>query len=179
MEDKYTKIILQMLSRFGSLKAVSEFTSWSLVFVWRKSGLPIENCDDAYDVLLSIFNDPESIKLLHTNVNGYEIGIDNMVGSLVWSKYKQHDTYEFYATPFWDGNCLTPIDVSYIKIVDKYNSKDFEFDEDVQNLEQYPTPDSFENIDSFIEYFNGTYVPQAYFTIENYIREIKDRMFGG
>lgn len=179
MEDKYTKIILQMLSRFGSLKAVSEFTDWSLVFVWRKSGLPIENCDDAYDVLLSIFGDPESIKLLHTNVNGYEIGIDNMVGSLVWTKYNQHDTYEFHATPFWDGNCLTPIDVSYIKIVEKNNPKHFENEWYIDRAGEYPTPDSFENIDSFIEYFNGTYIPQVYFTIENHIREIKDTMFGG
>lgn len=179
MDDRYVKIINYLLTRYDSIHEVSKFMGLPFVFVWRKSGLPIKNCEDAYGVLLSIFNDPESIKLLHTNVNGYEIDVDRMAGSLVWTKYKQHDTYDFYATPFWDGNCLTRIDVGYIKIVDKNSPKHFEIEGDGERVGEYPTPDSFESIDTFIEYFNGTYVPQVYFTIENYIREIKDTMFGG
>ena len=65
MDDKYVKIINYLLPRYGSIREVSEFMGLPLVFVWGKSGLPIENCEDTYDVLLSIFDDPESRKLLH------------------------------------------------------------------------------------------------------------------
>ena len=83
-----------------------------------------------------------------------------------------------YATPYWDGQNSTPIDIFDIEVT-PINSPDDkkEFDTSGDFSEIY-SPELFENMTELVDWFEETYLPKTYKIIENrlnyfIIQEIK------
>jgi hypothetical protein len=175
MGDNFNERVKELIKRSGSVKEAARITGLSYLNILRLSGYPINGCEMIYDTLHSVWTDMESKKSLHTNVNGYDIDMDYMRGSLIWSRTKMSDVYSFYATPYWDGNCTIPITVDYLKI-HGLDNRMFWLEGDGDNIDEIPAQEYFNNIDELITYFNDVYVPTVYFTIESYLKKTKKNL---
>ena len=79
-----------------------------------------------------------------------------------------------FATPYWNGECRTPVDGSYFE--DK-REEDLNYDDyDNLGLTTDYTPESFDSISELIDFLNNDYPKLLIEPIENLLKYYKDRM---
>jgi hypothetical protein len=73
-----------------------------------------------------------------------------------------------YSTPFWNRECVTPVDSHYFQ--DKESG---EYEDGYDNLEMYTdyTPDSFDSIQEFIDFLNQDYPKYLFRVIKKIIEK--------
>jgi hypothetical protein len=73
-----------------------------------------------------------------------------------------------YATPYWNKECVTPVDSNYF--LDK-ETNEYEDDNDSFGMETDYTPDSFNSIQEFIDFLNYEYPKELFRVIQKIIKK--------
>lgn len=121
--------------------------------------LPDLSCEDYYDIIYDIFIGGKVKK--RYNIGRYRLSLylDNMVGAI---DFKCVDTLKGdeitgYATPYWDGECQLPLELSWYKYQDEDgNSEETElngefFESDVLDIK-------FNEVSEIIDWFETDYI---------------------
>lgn len=161
--------LIELINENG-LYDTSKMLGISILELVEISGHPIDNGYEAYDVIYEMMNK----KLVPRKYKNFNIGIDTMVGSVVWTLsdeplikingdyYKEY--IETYATPFWDGENNIPIDTNFYRITDNNNKQTSLFDYDLQDIIRIANV-YFETLDDLENWYKGVYLPGVHYII--------------
>jgi hypothetical protein len=154
--EKQSNFIYKMYNEGMNFNEISELiglNEFQIVKLLKDKDLRI-NCDLAYKII-SIIYKTDLIKKKFSFENGeMELEWDSF-GGLVAFEYDDKD-YKLMgmATPYWDGNCSTPVDGSYFEnketgqYIDVYDNSGIRTDY---------TPSKFNSIQELIDFLNNEY----------------------
>ena len=74
-----------------------------------------------------------------------------------------------YATPYWNKECVTPVDTSYFEEKETNEYEDDSWNDYTENLAY--TPDSFNSIQELIDFLNNEYPKELFRTIQKIIKK--------
>jgi len=157
--DKNSKLIYKMYNDGMDFKEISELTGLSLeqiIFLLKDKKMHI-NCDFAEKLVKILFNYTDLVNKKHS----FDDGTVDLV--LNWDGFGDYIVFEYddpgyklvgFATPYWDGNCRTPVDGSYFEDKDYGDNYD---DYDNQSFQTSYTPKGFKSISELIDFLNNEY----------------------
>lgn len=156
--EKNSRLVYKMWNDGMEFNEISDYTGLSLeqiIFLLKDKKIYID-CGLAYNLVGLVFrtdlvNKKHSFKDMSASI---EFSWDGFGG---YSVFEYNDTdYKLvgFATPYWDGNCRTPVDGSYFE--DKHYPDSYD-DYDNQGLTTSYTPKSFESISELIDFLNNEY----------------------
>jgi len=156
--EKNSRLIYKMWNDGMDFYEISDLTGLSLkqiIFLLKDKEIRID-CGFAYKLVGSLFrtdlvNKKHSFENMRADI---EFSWDGFGGYVIF-EYNDTD-YKLvgFATPYWDGNCRTPVDGSYFE--DKHYPDSYD-DYDNQGLTTSYTPKSFESISELIDFLNNEY----------------------
>lgn len=80
------------------------------------------------------------------------------------------------ATPYWDGDNSTPIDMFNVEVTPIYSPENRrEFDTSGNYYDEFECPESFENASKLVDWFKDEYIPKTYDIIVESYKEFKER----
>ena len=156
--EKNSRLIYKMWNDGMDFYEISDLTGLSLkqiIFLLKDKEIHID-CGFAYKLVGMLFrsdlvNKKHSFEDMRADI---EFSWDGFGGYVIF-EYNDRD-YKLvgFATPYWDGNCRTPVDGSYFE--DKHYPDSYD-DYDNQGLTTSYTPKSFESISELIDFLNNEY----------------------
>jgi len=156
--EKNSRLIYKMWNDGMDFYEISDMTGLELeqiIFLLKDKEIHID-CGLAYKLVGSLFrtdlvNKKHSFENMRADI---EFSWDGFGGYVIF-EYNDTD-YKLvgFATPYWDGNCRTPVDGSYFE--DKHYPDSYD-DYDNQGLTTSYTPKSFESISELIDFLNNEY----------------------
>jgi len=156
--EKNSRLIYKMWNNGMDFYEISDLTGLELgqiIFLLKDKEIHID-CGFAYKLVGSLFrtdlvNKKHSFENMRADI---EFSWDGFGGYVIF-EYNDTD-YKLvgFATPYWDGNCRTPVDGSYFE--DKHYPDSYD-DYDNQGLTTSYTPKSFESISELIDFLNNEY----------------------
>jgi len=156
--EKNSRLIYKMWNDGMDFYEISDLTGLELgqiIFLLKDKEIHID-CGFAYKLVGSLFrtdlvNKKHSFENMRADI---EFSWDGFGGYVIF-EYNDTD-YKLvgFATPYWDGNCRTPVDGSYFE--DKHYPDSYD-DYDNQGLTTSYTPKSFESISELIDFLNNEY----------------------
>jgi len=175
--DKNSKLIYKMYNDGMDFKEISELTGLSLeqiIFLLKDKEIHID-CDLAYKLVKILFR---------TDLVNKKHSFDDGTGDLVlnWDTFGGAITFEYYnpdymlsgfATPYWNGECRTPVEGSYFEDRNYGNNYD---DYDEMGLQTSYTPKSFESISELINFLNNEYPKLLIEPIEELIHYYQSKL---
>lgn len=82
-----------------------------------------------------------------------------------------------FATPYWDGDCIIPVDISYFEKTETKEYSD-EYDNLQMSVEYELTPKKFNSYQDIIDFMNKVYprliVPKIENSIPHYLYKLSD-----
>ena len=156
--EKNSRLIYKMWNDGMDFYEISDLTGLSLkqiIFLLKDKEIHID-CGLAYELVgllykTDLVNKKHSFEDMSADI---EFSWDGFGGYSVFT-YNDIDYILIgYATPYWDGNCRTPVDGSYFE--DKHYPDSYD-DYDNQGLTTSYTPKSFESISELIDFLNNEY----------------------
>jgi hypothetical protein len=171
--EKQSNFIYKMYNEGMNFNEISELiglNEFQIVKLLKDKDLRI-NCDLAYKII-SIIYKTDLIKKKFSFENGeMELEWDSF-GGLVAFEYDDKD-YKLVgmATPYWDGNCTTPVDGSYFE-----NKKTGHYIDiyDNSGIQLNNTPRHFNSIQELIDFLNNDYPKQLIKPAQELISYYKD-----
>jgi hypothetical protein len=156
--EKNSNLIYKMWNDGMDFYEISDLTGLSLeqiIFLLKDKEIHID-CGLAYKLVGLLFrtdlvNKKHSFENMRSDI---EFSWDGFGG---YSVFEYNDTdYKLvgFATPYWNGDCRTPVDGSYFE--DKHYPDSYD-DYDNQGLTTSYTPKSFESISELIDFLNNEY----------------------
>jgi hypothetical protein len=121
--------------------------------------LPDLSCEDYYDIIYDIFIGGKVKK--RYNIGRYRLSLylDNMVGAINFRcvDVLNGDEITGYATPYWDGECQLPLELSWYTYQDEDgNPQETEL---VGEFSEYEVLDNkFNEVSEIIDWFNTEYM---------------------
>jgi hypothetical protein len=156
--EKNSRLIYKMWNDGMDFYEISDLTGLELeqiIFLLKDKEIHID-CGLAYKLVGSLYrtdlvNKKHSFEDIRADI---ELNWDRFGGYVIF-EYNDRD-YKLvgFATPYWDGNCRTPVDGSYFE--DKHYPDSYD-DYDNQGLTTSYTPKSFESISELIDFLNNKY----------------------
>jgi hypothetical protein len=156
--EKNSRLIYKMWNDGMDFYEISDLTGLELkqiIFLLKDKEIHID-CGLAYKLVGSLYrtdlvNKKHSFEDIRADI---ELNWDRFGGYVIF-EYNDRD-YKLvgFATPYWDGNCRTPVDGSYFE--DKHYPDSYD-DYDNQGLTTSYTPKSFESISELIDFLNNEY----------------------
>lgn len=175
--EKNSKLIYKMYNDDMSFNEISDLTGLSLeqiIFLLKDQEIHID-CGFAYKLVGMLFK-TDLINKKHSFDDGtqdLEFKWDDWTGSV---EFKHQDSdFELvgFATPYWDGECRTPVEGSYFE--DKRH-EDISYDDyDNLGLSTDYTPKSFDSISELINFLNNEYPKLLIQAIEEIIHYYKNK----
>jgi hypothetical protein len=156
--EKNSRLIYKMWNDGMDFYEISDLTGLSLkqiIFLLKDKEIRID-CGFAYKLVGMLFrsdlvNKKHSFEDMRADI---EFNWDGFGG---YSVFTYNDTdYKLvgFATPYWNGDCKTPVEGSYFE--DKHYPDSYD-DYDSQGLTTSYTPKSFESISELIDFLNNEY----------------------
>jgi hypothetical protein len=156
--EKNSRLIYKMWNDGMDFYEISDLTGLELeqiIFLLKDKEIHID-CGLAYKLVGLLFrtdlvNKKHSFENIRADI---EFSWDGFGG---YSVFEYNDTdYKLvgFATPYWNGDCRTPVDGSYFE--DKHYPDSYD-DYDNQGLTTSYTPKSFESISELIDFLNNEY----------------------
>jgi hypothetical protein len=156
--EKNSRLIYKMWNDGMDFYEISDLTGLELeqiIFLLKDKEIHID-CGLAYKLVGLLFrtdlvNKKHSFEDMSSDI---EFSWDGFGG---YSVFEYNDTdYKLvgFATPYWNGDCRTPVDGSYFE--DKHYPDSYD-DYDNQGLTTSYTPKSFESISELIDFLNNEY----------------------
>jgi hypothetical protein len=156
--EKNSRLIYKMWNDGMEFNEISDYTGLSLeqiIFLLKDKEIHID-CGLAYKLVGLLFR----TDLVNKKHSFEDMGADI---ELNWDGFDGYVIFEYndsgyklfgFATPYWDGNCRTPVDGSYFE--DKHYPDSYD-DYDNQGLTTSYTPKGFESISELIDFLNNEY----------------------
>jgi len=161
-EEKKSDLLYGMLMEGMSIDDIKDYTGMSdhqIISYLKNREINID-CKFAEDLVLKLmfrtdfinknynFNDGEMF--LNLNWGGYS-------GSIDFEFNDKNYTLKGFATPYWGGDCETPVEGSYFEDKRSGDYKDY-YDNTGKKIEN--TPSSFNSIQELIDFLNNDYPKQ-------------------
>ena len=175
--EKNSKLLYKMWDDGMEFNEISDYTGLSLeqiIFYLKDKKMPID-CSFAYQLVGILFR----LKMVNEK---YTFDNDKKEIFFKWDRmagavdFEYHDPrYKLigFATPYWNGECRTPVDGSYFE--DK-REEDLYYDAyDNQGLTTRYTPESFKSISELIDFLNYDYPKLLIEPIEELLKHYDER----
>jgi hypothetical protein len=157
--DKNSRLIYNMWNDGMEFNEISDYTGLSMeqiIFLLKNKEIHID-CGFAEKLIKILFKDTDLITKKHSFDDMFadlEFSWGVYSGSIVFEFNDKNYTLKGFATPYWNGDCETPVEGS-----------DFEDRESGDNYEDYDglglttsyTPTSFDSISELIDFLNNEY----------------------
>ena len=165
-ESRLKKTVDDYVSKFG-FKDTAKMMGISLAKIVEISGHPIDS-EVAHEILIENLRN----KKLPREYKNFKIssGVDGIV---YWemSRDSKHflpgmtEQISVVATPFWDGNPWTPVDIDGFVLFDEDNNVISETEPGGEYYIQLKHQTSFDTVDELFEWYEEYYLPEVYSTI--------------
>ena len=171
--EKQSNFIYKMYNEGMNFNEISELiglNEFQIVKLLKDKDLRI-NCDLAYKII-SIIYKTDLIKKKFSFENGeMELEWDGFNGLVVFEYDDEDYKLVGMATPYWDGNCTTPVDGSYFE-----NKKTGHYIDiyDNSGIQLNNTPRHFNSIQELIDFLNNDYPKQLIKPTQELISYYKD-----
>jgi hypothetical protein len=171
--EKNSRLIYKMYNEGMNFNEISELiglNEFQIVKLLKDKDLRI-NCDLAYEII-SIIYKTDLIKKKFSFENGeMELEWDGFNGLLVFEYDDEDYKLVGMATPYWDGNCSTPVDSSYFE--NKETGQYIDVYDNSGIITDY-TPSKFNSIQELIDFLNNEYPKLLISPIRELISYYKD-----
>jgi hypothetical protein len=170
-EEKKSDLLYGMWMDGMSMDDIKEYTGLNTeqIIVYLKDKEIYIDCEFAETLLPTLYR----TSLINKNFRSGDetLRLEWTFGAFITFNYED-PKYELrgYATPYWNKECVTPVDSNYF--LDK-ETNEYEDDNDSFTMITDNTPSSFNTIQEFIDFLNNDY-PKYLFRIIHKI--IKKRM---
>ncbi len=156
--EKNSRLVYKMWNDGMDFYEISDYTGLDLeqiIFLLKDKEIHID-CGLAYELVgllyrTDLVNKKHSFENISADI---EFSWDGFGGYSVFDYNDTDYMLNGYATPYWDGNCRTPVDGSYFE--DKHYPVSYDY-YDNQGLTTSYTPKSFESISELIDFLNNEY----------------------
>jgi hypothetical protein len=174
--EKQSNLIYKMWNDGMDIYEISELIGLKesqVVFYLKDREIRID-CGFAYQLTQILYR----TSLINKNFN---FNNGEMILNLNWKNFSGSVDFEYddkdyklmgMATPYWDGNCSTPVDGSYFE-----NKNTNEYYDEYDNSGKYieNTPINFNSIQELIDFLNNDYPKQLIKPIRELISFYKDK----
>ena len=156
---------------------ISDYTGLSLeqiIFYLKDKKMPID-CSFAYQLVGILFR-LKMVNETYTFDNGKKeifFKWDRMAGAVDFEYQDKEFLLNGFATPYWNGECRTPVDGSYFE--DKREEDLYYDDYDNLGLTTDYTPESFDSISELIDFLNYDYPKLLIEPIEELLKHYDER----
>jgi len=156
--EKNSNLIYKMWNDGMDFHEMSELTGLresQVVYLLKDKEISI-SCDLAYRLIQILYKTSLINKEFNFNNGQMElVTYWDSFGGLVIYEYNDKD-YKLsgMATPYWDGNCSTPVDGSYFEVK---SSGDYYDEYDNSGVRTDYTPSKFNSIQELIDFLNNEY----------------------
>jgi len=184
---KHIEKLRKLVDEHG-LTYTSKLLGISKLKLARLSDMVIGDAETAYHIINLLLYDGELIKDFEHDGFNVVIGYDGYEGTVTWvveskTTYYSEDDDETeiitcYATPFWDGEPIIPIEVSSYTIVDDNHDVIFEIGGETQSdfYKNITIGSVYKNVDALIEWYEEKYIPIVFNTIRNsFLPKLRER----
>jgi len=156
--EKNSRLIYKMWNDGMDFYEISDLTGLELgqiIFLLKDKEIHID-CGLAYKLVGLLFrtdlvNKKHSFKNMRADI---EFSWDGFGGYVIFEYNDSGYKLVGFATPYWNGDCRTPVDGSYFE--DKHYPDSYD-DYDNQGLTTSYTPKSFKSISELIDFLNNEY----------------------
>jgi hypothetical protein len=154
--NKTKTLVTDMWADGMEIKDIVMFTSLSyeqVLFLLKDSDMGID-CENAEDIIRLILSHTDLIqKKINDDEFDLYFGYDSFAGTVQFQYISKKGFYlDGMSTPYWNGECYTPVDGSYAK-----NEED-QSDDHYDGLGlRFKNPEYFYSIGELIDWFNGEY----------------------
>jgi len=175
--EKNSNLIYKMWLEYKNLDEISDLVGIEkieIIELLKDKKIPID-CSFAYDLIRIIFK-TDLINKNYTFDGGKKkinLEWDFFTGAVVFEYHDEKYLLQGFATPYWNGECRTPVDGSYFE--DTTHEDLYYDDYDGQGLTTSYTPQSFESISELIDFLNNDYPKLLIEPIEEILEYYKDR----
>jgi hypothetical protein len=161
-ESKYEKnsnLVYKMWNDGMDFYEISDLTGLELgqiIFLLKDKEIHID-CGFAEKLIKILFKDTDLITKKHSFDDMFadlEFSWGVYSGSIVFEFNDKNYTLKGYATPYWNGDCETPVEGSDLE--DRESGDNYE-DYDGLGLTTSYTPTSFDSISELIDFLNNEY----------------------
>ena len=175
--EKNSRLIYKMWNDGMDFYEISDLTGLELkqiIFLLKDKEIHID-CGLAYKLVGLLFR----TDLVNKKHSFEETGADI---EFSWDGFGGYSTFDYnntdyiligFATPYWNGDCRTPVDGSYFE---DRESGDYYDMYDNQGLTTSYTPKSFESISELIDFLNNDYPKLLIEPIKKLLEYYKDRI---
>jgi len=147
----------------------------------KLSGLPIKGDTFHNENEIVVSNLLGDLVNLNREYSACTLHYEGMSGIVEWDcRFKDDENYyrlTIAATPYWDGDNSTPIDMFNVKVTpinSPENKKEFDTSGDYYH--EFKCPKSFENANELVDWFKDKYIPRVYRNIVlGMYQEFKER----
>ncbi len=153
--NKTKTLVTDMWANGMEIKDIVMFTSLSyeqVLFLLKDSDMEID-CENAEDIIRLIILHTDLIqKKINDDEFDLYFGYDSFAGTVQFQYINNGFRLDGMATPYWGGECYTPVDGSYAE------NEDEKYDDNYDNLGlRFKNPEHFYSIGELIDWFNGKY----------------------
>lgn len=167
--DKNYRLVAKMLDQGMNTSEIAELLNIKesiVLYLLREKQIDID-CGLAETLLYTLYR----TSLINKNfrANNETLSLEWSFGAFITFDYKG-PKYELrgYATPYWNKECVTPVDSYYFEDIEtgEYDDTRDSFDMNTDH-----TPDSFNSIQEFIDFLNNDYPKELFRTIHKIIEK--------
>jgi len=169
-EEKKSDLLYSMWMDGMSVEDIKEYTGLNIeqiIFYLKDKEIYID-CALAETLLPILYR----TSLINKNFrsNDETLRVEWSFGAFITFNYED-PKYELrgYATPYWNKECVTPVDSSYFEEKETNEYEDDSWNDYTENLAY--TPDSFNSIQEFIDFLNNDYPKELFRTIRKIVKK--------
>jgi len=174
--EKQSNLIYKMWNDGMDIYEISELIGLkeSQVIYYLKDKEIRISCDLSYIIIQILYR----TSLINKNFN---FNNGEMILNLNWDSFGGSVNFEYedkkyklsgMATPYWDGNCSTPVDGSYFEDIE---SGDYYDEYDNSGIRTDYTPSKFKSIQELINFLNNEYPKLLISPIQELIHYFKNK----
>jgi hypothetical protein len=175
--EKNSKLIYKMWNDGMNFYDISEYTGLDLeqiLFLLKDKEIHID-CGFAYQLVSMLFSHTDLVNKKYSfedDTVSLELQWDGFGGYLIFEYEDIDSKLVGFATPYWDGNCRTPVDGSYFEDMESKDSYD---DYDNQGITTSHTPKKFKSISELINFLNNEYPKLLFEPIQKLIHYYRSK----
>ena len=178
---KKEKLKLQ-IEKYG-IEDVSKFIGEPMYKLLKYCDYPVETIDIIHEILNEYFREINYLPGGYMTYNEFTLSYNSFEGTILWNNgfYVENNgggvSFEFYATPFWDGLSIIPINVSDVWIENMDSGEPMSIFDEIDEGSYYENIDidykKLNTVDKVFEWFETEYKPQTYDKIKELIEQIR------
>ena len=171
--DKNYRLVYKMWDQGMNTSDIAEITGLResvVLYLLREKEIRID-CEFAETLLPTLYR----TSLINKNFRSGDETLRvewTIFGAFITFTYEDPEyILKGYATPYWNGECITPVDSNYFEDKETNEYEEDSWNDHTETLDN--TPDSFNSIQEFIDFLNYEYPKELFRTIQKIIKKRK------